>query len=515
MVKNTLFRFAAAGVAALETIFMLGAAGCAPKTTRTADPASAAVSTLDSLPAESGSSAAVSSGAASSKSAVSSAVSSATSAASAADAKKLRAAAAPKNAVRRIPSRSSIKAGGVKTERPTAQSPSPKAAVPGSGGYSVALKKSDYTPLSFSEVKGVWVVTAWQGDFPKSSGVIKQKKEMSAMLDTIKSDGLNTVFFQVRPMADAFYRSSIYPWSEYLTGRQGQNPGYDPLAYFISEAHKRGIAVQAWINPFRVCEASDYASRASNSPAVLHKDWMVRYTDTDSKKDFYWFNPGLPQVRGMIVAGVEEIAENYNVDGIHFDDYFYPYDCNYYESSSSAGIIRFDDSAAYRAYGAGKSLADWRRANVDALVQQTYQAVKAVDSKMPFGISPFGIWATKSVSADGAATTGASSYSEIYADSKLWVEKHWVDYICPQIYWGFDTRFAVMADWWGALCGKNNVSLYIGINSSIAAGGAGKWTNSQNVNEVNYARKEPAYNGSVFFSYSGLSSIKPILCGLH
>lgn len=509
MKNKRVSRFAAAGVAAMQIMMMLGAAGCAPKATPAANTLSPAAQAGSSLPAES-------LPPSSSLAAVSSSESALTvSPVSAPTPEKAKKALAVKSAAGRAPASSSQqKTEAVKTKRGTGAA-APRTVVPSSGGYRISARKSDYTPLTFSEVKGVWVVTAWQGDFPKSSGAAKQEKEMCSMLDTIKSDGLNTVFFQVRPMADAFYRSSIYPWSEYLTGRQGRDPGYDPLAYFIGEAHKRGIAVQAWINPFRACEVSDYGTRSANSPAVLHKDWLVRYTDTDNKKDFYWFNPGLPQVRSMIVQGVEEIVGNYNIDGIHFDDYFYPYDCDYFEKAAPGGITRFDDSAAYKAYGAGKNLADWRRANIDALVQQTYQAVKSSDPKMLFGISPFGIWATKSVSPDGAATTGSSSYSEIYADSKLWVENHWVDYICPQIYWGFNTRFAVMADWWGALCRKNKVSLYVGYDSSIIAGGAGKWTNVQNVTEVAYARKEPCYNGSVFFSYSGLSAIRSILTGLH
>jgi uncharacterized lipoprotein YddW (UPF0748 family) len=362
-----------------------------------------------------------------------------------------------------------------------------------------------------AETRGVWVSYV---DFAyKATGTVNQKAFIVKIIEDAKNVGLNTIFFQVRPMADSLYKSSVFPWSKYITGTQGKDPGYDPLAYLIEEAHKRNMAVQAWINPYRISAVS--TSLSANNPAKVHPDWTVTYTDGNNKQNWLWFNPGLPEVRDLVTQGVAEIVKNYNVDGIHFDDYFYPYATTYYEDGTPSGI-KFDDSAAYRQYGNGMSIADWRRNNINLLVKQVHDTIKSINSKTQFGISPFGIWATKSsIMPLGTSTTGMSSYSTLYSDSRLWVINHWVDYICPQIYWGFDTRYSVVLDWWSTLCAQNGVALLVGHNSTIVTSTVANVWSSGGVNQVQYARSKSAYKGSVYFSYSALSSMAPVLKNLY
>lgn len=376
------------------------------------------------------------------------------------------------------------------------------------------------SPVASNEIRGIWVATAFCIDFPqKAIGIENQKQLIIQILDDTKKYGLNTVFFQVRPMADSLYKSDVFPWSKYLTGTQGKDPGYDPLEYLIDEAHKRNISVQAWINPYRVCEQSDYNTLSASNPAKLHPDWTVTYTDSSNNQNWIWFNPALPEVRNLITQGVTEIVKNYKIDGIHFDDYFYPYNCTYYENSAAFSGIKFNDSAAYKQYGNGLSIADFRRNNINLLIKQVHDSIKSINGNTQFGISPFGIWATKSVMPQGTATTGTSSYSDLYADSRLWVTSHWVDYICPQIYWGFNQpskpNYNVMVDWWNDLCTQSGVALLIGHRSDIVTGGKNYWTNSSGINQVQYARQKSAYKGSVFYSYNALSSMAPFFKGLY
>lgn len=353
---------------------------------------------------------------------------------------------------------------------------------------SVNTNSNLYKPLTFSETRGIWVAELGI-DFPTTTGAVAQKQEILKIIENVKNAGLNTIFFQVRPMADALYKSDVFPWSKYLTGTQGKDPGYDPLAYLIDEAHKSNIAIQAWINPYRVSAKSDYNLLSANNPARLHPEWTITYKDSAKNQDWIWFNPGLPEVRNLITQGVSEIVKNYNIDGIHFDDYFYPYSCSFFEQSG---------------------IDDFRRNNVNLLVKQVHDEIKLVNGNTQFGISPFGIWATKDVMPDGTATSGMSSYSALFADSKLWVTNHWVDYICPQVYWGFNQpnkpNYNVIVDWWSDLCSKSGVALYIGHRSDIVTGGVNYWSNGS-INQVQYAKSKSAYKGSVYFSYNKLSSM--------
>ena len=237
-----------------------------------------------------------------------------------------------------------------------------------------------------TEMRGVWISSVYNMDWPQTkNNITAQKKEYTDLLDKLKSVGMNTVIVQIRPKSDALYKSSINPWSEYLTGTQGKDPGYDPLVFLIDEAHKRGMEFHAWLNPYRITTSgTDTSKLASNNPAVLHPDWVVKHSISNGEALIY--NPGLPEVRQYIVDTVKEIVTNYNVDGIHFDDYFY-----------RSGI---DDDKEYKMYGNGMSKDDWRRENVNTLLQEVKTCIKSIKPNVKFGVSPSGIWKNKLIQLD-------------------------------------------------------------------------------------------------------------------
>ncbi len=306
---------------------------------------------------------------------------------------------------------------------------------------------------SDSELRGVWVSTVANIDYPakQTTNSEKLRDELDEILDNCKDMGFNAIFFQVRPCSDSFYFSDIFPWSRYLTGTQGVAPdaGFDPLDYITDGAHKRGMQLHAWINPYRITNTPDDNSKlAANNPAVLNPD-LVMY-DSDGKM---YYNPGDSKSIELIVSGAEEIAERYNVDGIHLDDYFYP----------SSG---YDDSTAYSFHkDEYASIEDWRRANVNKLIKTLDERLHTIRPEIQFGVSPRGIWANKSDMAEGSDTRGGGSYNTIYADSRAWVKNGWVDYIMPQIYWyiGYDIAdYNVLCDWWSDVVDGTDTKLYIG-----------------------------------------------------
>ncbi len=343
------------------------------------------------------------------------------------------------------------------------------------------------------EVRACWVCSVGNMDFPSDMGLSAEKlrQEIDAIIKNCKDTGLNTVFFQVRPNGDALYDSDVFPWSVYLSGKQGVAPqgNFDPLEYFIQQAHKNGIALHAWLNPYRIGSGKNVrASLSADNPAVLHPEYTI-----ESETGLY-YDPGLPEVRALILDGIAELVRDYDIDGIHFDDYFYPYD-----------LTGFDDSNTFKAYGKGRSLADFRRDSVDELVHSAYTLIKSLDPLVEFGISPFGIWANESTHPEGSKTSGMSSYAEIFSDSKKWVEEGWLDYICPQVYWSFEFKrapFDVVVDWWDVLCKKTDVKLYIGIAVyKIDTDEAGWDKDDQVRRQLEYASKKKGYNGHCFFRY--------------
>jgi uncharacterized lipoprotein YddW (UPF0748 family)/N-acetylmuramoyl-L-alanine amidase len=372
------------------------------------------------------------------------------------------------------------------------------AAVNGAGGFTAVFftnsKTANQTMLiPDTGLHGVWVTTTGNADFPSKPGltVEQQEKEADTILDKVKSLGLNAVFLQVRPDADALYKSQIYPWSSVLTGMQGIDPGYDPLAYFVEGAHKRGLKLEAWINPYRVQSKSNTAELAADNPAKLNPQWAVTTSDGQLV-----FDPGIPGVRSMIEDGALEIVKNYNVDGIVFDDYFYP-------------EKNFADQNTYKTYGKGETLDDFRRKSVDSLISELHTKIKALKPSVSFGVSPAGVWANISQNPLGSDTNGAfSSYYDQYADTRLWVKSNWLDFICPQIYWSIGDKtadYSKVLAWWADTVKDTKTQLYVA-NAVTKEGGdeAGWQSPDQIVLQLRQAIKYPQYKGSVFFDYADL-----------
>ncbi len=317
-------------------------------------------------------------------------------------------------------------------------------------------------------VRGVWLTTVSRLDWPPISSVTaspalrirQQQQALTAKLDKLHSLGINTVFFQVKPDGTALWRSRILPWSDTLTGNIGQDPGYDPLQFILDEAHKRGMKVHAWFNPYRVSTNTKPATvTALNNtlqlqPAsvfVLHRDWIRTASDR------FVLDPGIPAARDWITSIVAEVVSNYAIDGVQFDDYFYT------ETATSP----LNDSATFRQYGAGfASKADWRRHNTQLLIEQVSRTIKQLKPGVEFGVSPAGVWRNLSHDAAGSDTRGAAAYDEAYADTRRWVQLGLLDYIAPQLYWPFArqaARYDVLARWWANVVQPTHTRLYIGV----------------------------------------------------
>lgn len=357
------------------------------------------------------------------------------------------------------------------------------------------------TPSASGEMRGVWVSSVYNLDYPSSPATDpdKLKAEADEILDNCVKWGLNAVFLQVRPSGDALYKSDLFPWSKYLTGSVGTAPqdGFDPLEYWVEAAHKRGLELHAWINPYRITRSKDteWNSLPSTHPAKMNPDWVVKYSDGN-----YYFNPGIPEVRDLVTRGAVEIVQNYDVDGLHMDDYFYP-------------GTDFNDAATYQKYGSSFSnIADFRRDSVNQLVAQLDTAVHNIDPDIQFGISPSGIWANKSTDPRGSNSSGSEHYVSSYADSLYWIENGLVDYIIPQIYWEIGHKladFATLADWWNDAVAGSDVHLYIGMGAYRCADNpTGVWTTTDPLfDSLAYLENKDNVGGCVFFRYGSIPAV--------
>lgn len=365
-------------------------------------------------------------------------------------------------------------------------------------GASVTVAADSSTTAPADEFRAVWVSSVVNLDYPSARNltVDQLKNEAIRILDRAKAAGMNAVILQVRPTSDALYKSSIFPWSYYLTGKQGSAPasGFDPLAFWVDEAHKRSMKIHAWVNPFRITMGSasapetDVTKLAANNPARLHPEWTVAHTDGR-----LYYNPGLAEARQLIIDGMCEIVKNYDVDGVHFDDYFYP-------------GTDFNDAAAFKADPRGfTALADWRRDNINKLIKETGEAVHAIKPDVDFGVSPAGIWANKSSSPYGSDTNGNQTYYSGYADSKAWVQLKYVDYIAPQIYWhiGYSIAdYTTLVKWWNNVVEGTGVKLYIGQAAYRVdpASSTVSWRSpAELVNQMKVNRETKNYAGSIYF----------------
>ena len=298
------------------------------------------------------------------------------------------------------------------------------------------------------EFRGAWIQCV-NGQFLGMSTQTMQQT-LTYQLDELKKDGVNAIIFQVRPECDALYQSSMEPWSRFLTGAQGKSPSpyWDPLAWMVEQCHKRGMELHAWINPYRA-KTKTTKELASSHVAIRHPEWVFSYDGQ------FILNPGIPECRDYICNVVADIVRRYDVDGLHMDDYFYPYPV--------AGQS-IDDGRQFRAYNNGiKDIGDWRRYNVNVFIKQIYETIKSVKPWVKFGVAPFGIYRNKKSSPIGSNTNGLQNYDDLYADVLLWVNNGWVDYNVPQLYWEIGHKAAdyeTLIRWWNTHAGKRH--LYIG-----------------------------------------------------
>ena len=305
------------------------------------------------------------------------------------------------------------------------------------------------------EFRGAWIQTAFQGEY-KSMTPAQMRKDFIRKLNTLQACGINAIIFQVRPEADAFYKSDIEPWSRFFTGEQGLAPegNFDPMAFLIEECHKRNMEFHAWLNPYRASTAGNTRFAASHI-YHRHPEWFVAYGDQ------LFFDPGLPESRKHIVDVVSDIVERYDVDAIHMDDYFYPY---------PAGGAPFPDERSFRKYGVPKGYTEatkgnWRRQNVNTLISELRRTILLTKPWVRFGISPFGIYRNKKSTPDGSGsnTNGLQNYDDLYADVLHWVKQGWIDYNIPQIYWEIGhsaADYITLIKWWDK--NANGGHLYIG-----------------------------------------------------
>ncbi|MEW2250286.1 family 10 glycosylhydrolase [Streptomyces sp. NPDC006975] len=346
-----------------------------------------------------------------------------------------------------------------------------------------------------AELRGVWLATVENRDWPSQPGLsaAEQRAELLGHLDTAVRRRLNTVIFQVRPTADALWPSPYEPWSQYLTGTQGKDPGWDPLGTAVAEAHARGLQLHAWFNPYRVANHDDPSRLVATHPARRHPDWVVSYGGR------LYYNPGLPEVRTFVEDAMLDAVRRYPLDGVHFDDYFYPYPV--------AGQT-FDDDEAYDTYGGGHpSRAAWRRHNIDSLIREMGARTKALRPTTRFGVSPFGVWRNSSTDARGSDTrAGVQSYDDLYADTRTWVREHWVDYLVPQLYWNIGLEaadYATLVPWWAQVAQGTPTRLYVG-EALYKAGDPAQPAAWQDPGELSrhltLAKKYPQVCGHVFFS---------------
>ncbi|MCH7403252.1 glycoside hydrolase family 10 protein [Belliella kenyensis] len=358
--------------------------------------------------------------------------------------------------------------------------------------YELNLKPRD------REFRGVWIATVANIDWPKSGSDSweKQKADFMAILDYYESLNFNAVIVQIRSAGDAFYPSKYAPWSKYLTGQQGKKPftTEDPLSWMILQAQQRGMEFHAWMNPYRATFDLKTDQLSPEHDFKKHPEWMIKYGPK------YYYNPGLPEVRRHLVNVIKEVVQNYDIDAIHFDDYFYPYRID---------KEVFNDTETYKKYAQpNQRIDDWRRENVNALIKEVYTTIKGEKPWVQFGVSPFGVWRNKSADPNGSNTkAGVTNYDELFADPLTWIRNGWVDYLIPQLYWSMDYNLAShreLINWWANHAGRTKI--YIGNgpykirdNADVA------WNNPQEILlQVNHARRTKGISGNAFYSATSL-----------
>ena len=344
------------------------------------------------------------------------------------------------------------------------------------------------------EMRAVWVATVDNMDWPSRAGLstAEQQRELIAILDRVVDLRMNAVILQVRPAADALYSSKLEPWSEYLTGTMGRAPSpyYDPLAFAVTEAHKRGLELHAWINPYRA-RYSNTRPASSNHVSRAHPSLVRTYGS------YKWMDPGDPAVRALTKRVVLDIVKRYDIDALHMDDYFYPY-----KETRRGREIPFPDASTYARYkrGGGRlARDDWRRRNVNLLVEELNEAIHQVKPQVRFGSSPFGIWRP----GYPPSVRGLDQYSELYADARKWVNEGWLDYVTPQLYWAVDRpqqRYDQLLAWWDKENTKRRHLWPGNYTSKVGFTNSAKIPESEITEQIRLTRAQPGASGNVHFS---------------
>ena len=346
------------------------------------------------------------------------------------------------------------------------------------------------------EFRAVWVASVSNIDWPSRPGLSawQQQAEMIAILNRAASMNLNAVILQVRPAGDALYASHLEPWSEYLTGKMGlpPSPWYDPLEFAVTEAHRRGLELHAWFNPYRARHPS---AKSAMSPAHVSvgRPHLVRQYGTH-----LWMDPGDTAVQTHTTNVILDVVKRYDVDGVHIDDYFYPYK----ERDSAKAVIDFPDSvtyARYQAAGGKLSRHDWRRANVDSLVRRIYREVKRTKRRVMFGVSPFGIWRPS----HPPTVRGFDAFTELYADSRTWLNRGWLDYFAPQLYYHtkrVELDHPGLLQWWVSQNPHRRHMWPGNYTSRIGTSNPEVWDAAEIMRQIDLTRRQPGATGNIHFS---------------
>ncbi len=348
------------------------------------------------------------------------------------------------------------------------------------------------------EFRGIWIASVVNIDWPNNGKdtVEKQQKDFIKILEFYKKLHFNAVIVQIRTAGDALYPSRLAPWSRFLTGKEGvqPHPYYDPLAWMINESHQRGFEFHAWLNPYRATFDLDTGILDQTHDYHQHPEWMIKY----GKK--YYYNPGLPEIQQHLVSVINEVVQNYDIDAIHFDDYFYPYKIK---------DEVFDDQLSYQRYGKpDQSIEDWRRENVNTLIQDIHTNIKIQKPWVQFGISPFGVWRNKSKDPLGSDTeAGQTTYDDLYADPIAWMQNGWIDYLAPQLYWSLNHPKAShrkLVHWWNK--NNNNINIYIGNGAyKVRNNSDNAWNKKKQLSkQIKLTRKTDSISGNIFFSAKSL-----------
>ncbi len=352
---------------------------------------------------------------------------------------------------------------------------------------------SESFPQPAREFRGVWVASVANIDWPSEQGLSteQQKQELREILDYLVQLNMNAVIFQVRPAADAMYESDLEPWSEYLTGVMGKAPYpyYDPLAFAVEEAHKRGLELHAWFNPFRARHKTGNETLARGHVSVRHPELVVKYGEQ------LWLDPGNPEAQFHTLSVIRDVVKRYDIDGIHIDDYFYPYP----EKDQRGRRITFPDENSWakaRDEGAFRSRDDWRRDNINRFIERLYATVKQEKPWVKVGISPFGIWRP----GHPEEVRGMDAYSNLYANSRLWLQNGWVDYMSPQLYWSIGSArqsFPQLYKWWNL---QNVHKRHVWPGTAIYRVDYHGWSENEILDQIRITRSGSSNPGNVLFS---------------